>query len=198
MILGAVLAGGRSSRFGSDKAEALWGERSLLDHVVARLTSVCSAVIICGRHADTIPSVPDRPTPDLGPLGGLNAALHYAGAAGYDRVIVAPCDTPLLDDELFTALASATGDVFLATMPVIGSWRSAHADLLDAHLRSNDSRSMRGWAEAIGATSLRRPAPPNINYPADLERLANKGSTEIGSLQSDHELLENRRSARPD
>jgi len=171
MILGAVLAGGRSSRFGSDKAEALWGERSLLDHVVARLASVCAAVIICGRHTDDILSIPDRPTPDLGPLGGLDAALHHAAAAGYERVVVAPCDTPLLDDDLLAALTSATGDVFLATMPVIGSWRSVHADLLDTHLRSTANRSMRGWAEAIGATPLHFPAPPNINRPADLARL---------------------------
>ena len=171
MILGAVLAGGRSSRFGSDKAQAVWGGRPLLDHVVARLAGVCSAVIICGRDADTIPSIPDRPAPDLGPLGGLNAALHHAAAAGYDRVVVAPCDTPLLDDDLLAALTSATRDVFLATMPVIGSWQSAHADLLDAHLRSDANRSMRGWAEAIGATPLHLPAPPNVNRPFDLEGL---------------------------
>ena len=35
--LGAVIAGGRSSRFGSDKAMALWQGRPLIDHAIDRL-----------------------------------------------------------------------------------------------------------------------------------------------------------------
>lgn len=171
MILGAVLAGGNSTRFGSDKAEAIWRGRPLLEHVVARLETVCSHVIVCGRDHVDHPSIPDRPAPGLGPLGGLNAALHFALANGFERVISMPCDAPSPSDDMLAALASVEGDAFLLQMPVIGSWRADHAPLLDEHLHGSAGRSMRSWAELIGASALTLSAPPNVNYPADLEAL---------------------------
>ena len=67
-LLGAVLAGGRSSRFGSDKAEALLHGRSLLDHAIEALSAQCDSVIVVGREHHGTPSIPDRPRPDLGRL----------------------------------------------------------------------------------------------------------------------------------
>jgi len=49
MILGAVLAGGQSSRFGSDKALAALGGRTLLERAVASLETHCDGVIVVGR-----------------------------------------------------------------------------------------------------------------------------------------------------
>jgi molybdopterin-guanine dinucleotide biosynthesis protein A len=170
VILGAVLAGGRSSRFGSDKALAVWRGQPLIAHVVARLASVADAVIVCGRAHDGVTSIPDRPVAGLGPLGGLNAALHHAAAHCFGRVLTASCDTPVLDDALLAAL-SAADDACLGSLPVIGIWRSAHAAALDAHLVEHNSRSMRGWATRIGAEMLDLPAPPNVNRPEDLARL---------------------------
>jgi len=168
MILGAVLAGGRSTRFGSDKAEAIWRGRPLLDHVVDRLGSASSKVLVVGRdHAD-YETISDRPAPNLGPLGGLNAALHFALANGFDRVLSAPCDAPSLSEELLVKLAAARNNVYLADMPVIGCWKADTASLLDAHLRGRQGRSMRSWAERIDAVALDLPAPFNINRPVDL------------------------------
>ena len=93
-VLGAVLAGGRSRRFGSDKAAALLDGRPLLDHVVEALAPQVDAVVVCGRRHASLPSLVDRLGPDLGPLGGLNAALHHAAAHGFELVLTAGCDMP--------------------------------------------------------------------------------------------------------
>ena len=50
MILGVVLAGGLSTRFGSDKALAEWGGRSLLLHAVDNLAGQCEQVVVAGRE----------------------------------------------------------------------------------------------------------------------------------------------------
>ena len=171
MILGAVLAGGLSTRFGSDKAAARWDGRPLIDHVIERMATIAGTIVVCGRqHAGTI-SIPDRPGAGLGPLGGLNAALHYAADHGFDFVVTAPCDTPRLDDCLLSRLVSVQSNAFLPALPVIGCWRSGDAALLDERLRNCDDRSLRSWARALGAEALDGPAPPNINFRADLETL---------------------------
>lgn len=184
MILGAVLAGGRSTRFGSDKAQALWNGMPLIDHVIDRLATVTAAVIVCGRQHAGVPSFADRPASDLGPLGGLNAALHFAAANGFAFVISVPCDAPLLDDALLTLLRSVGGNAFLAEMPVIGCWRSDGAASLDRHLRTSNDRSMRGWAALSGAAPLSHPAPPNINHPTDLDALSGLPPTRRPSTAS--------------
>ena len=48
-ILGAILAGGQARRFGSDKAQALWRGRRLIDHVADALGSQTTALVVCGR-----------------------------------------------------------------------------------------------------------------------------------------------------
>lgn len=171
MILGAVLAGGRSSRFGTDKARAIWRGVALADHVRARLATVAAATVVCGGAGGGPDILPDAPGPDRGPLAGLASALRFAQANGFDRVILAPCDTPVLDDALLAALATARGDAFLAAVPVIGTWRARHAARLADHLAHAEDRSMRRWAALAGAAALDLPAPPNINRPADLAAL---------------------------
>lgn len=167
-VLGAVLAGGRSRRFGSDKALAEWRGRPLVDHVAAALVPHVERVVICGRD------LPDRPGPGLGPLGGINAALAHAAVHGFDRVLVAPCDTPLLDERLLTRLAAADGPAFLADLPVIGIWSAALVAHLDEWLATSDDHSVRTWAKAAGAEPLRIPPcelPINVNRPANLTDL---------------------------
>lgn len=171
MMLGAILAGGRSTRFGSDKAMAVLNGRALIDHVAGHLATVTARIVICGRDYPGILSIPDRPAPELGPLAGLNAALHYARAHGYTHVLSAPCDTPLLDPALLAALVAGNETLYLSEMPVIGRWHSADAVLLDDHLQSGCNRSMRAWAERVGAGPLDHLPPPNVNRPLDLAAL---------------------------
>lgn len=166
-VLGAVLAGGRSRRFGSDKAVAMLDGRTLIEHVVARLGAQVDAVVVVGRDG----GIADRPGPDLGPLGGLNAALHYAASEGLDAVVTLPCDAPWVPDDLVVRLGGG-GARFCAAMPVIGWWPAALADRLDAHLAAGDDRSMRAWTRAIGAVAVDLGAIPNVNTADDLARLS--------------------------
>lgn len=161
-LLGAVLAGGQSRRFGSDKALAMLDGRALIEHSVAALGAQTEAVIICGREG----GIPDRPEPGLGPLGGINAAIHEAAARGFDAVLTCGCDVPSLPDDLAWRLA---GGGYLAEMPVIGLWPAKLAGHLDAWLAGSADRSVRGWAEAarIARIALGRPIA-NLNTPADL------------------------------
>lgn len=167
-ILGAILAGGRSSRFGSDKALALMPDgRTLLDYAIAALAPHVAQVVICGRPG----GLADRPQPDLGPLGGLNAALHHARANGFAGVLSSGCDMPIYPTDLPTLLLGED-PAFVAGQPLIGWWPSALADQLDAHLAEPNSRSIRGWTEQIGARAIVADGLdlPNINRPDDLTR----------------------------
>lgn len=161
-LLGAVLAGGQSQRFGSDKALALLDGKPLIEHAIAALVAQTDAVIVCGREG----GIPDRPSPALGPLGGINAALHEARARGYDAVLTCPCDLPLLPVDLAELL---TGGGYVEAMPVIGLWRTSLAPSLDVRLASGEDRSVRGWARAAGIPAIALNGElPNLNTPAEL------------------------------
>jgi molybdopterin-guanine dinucleotide biosynthesis protein A len=164
--LGAVLAGGRSSRFGSDKALAMLGGRTLLDHAVAALRAHCDTVIIVGRD-----EVADWPRGDMGPLGGIAGALIHAAEKGFDRVLTAPVDCVRLPEDLGVLLEPAPA--FLATQPVIGLWPVSALDELRAMLEADGDLAVRAYARRIGARQVASDlVPPNINSLADLERLA--------------------------
>lgn len=168
--LGAILAGGQARRFGSDKALAEFAGRTLIDHVAAQLAPHCDGLLLCGRIGED--GIPDRPAPGRGPLGGLNAALHVAAERGVARVLLAPCDTPVLPEALLAALASGGGSRFVASLPVLGIWEAALAPMCDAYLAAGGRASMRAWAAHAGAEAILWPAPiANINSPADLSGL---------------------------
>ncbi|MCR5870906.1 MULTISPECIES: molybdenum cofactor guanylyltransferase [unclassified Sphingomonas] len=172
MILGAILAGGQASRFGSDKAMAVLDGRTLIDHVALALSREVDGAIVCGRAYSGLINVPDRPHSSLGPLGGINAALRYAADNGFAKVLTAPCDTPRISKDLLTALLAAPAPVYLSSLPVLGCWPSALADQLDAYLDQATNLSIRCWAHTIGATLLDRAPPLNINAREDLDLLA--------------------------
>lgn len=165
-LLGAVLAGGTSRRFGSDKALADAGGTALIDHVIARLSPQCAALVVVGReHRDWL-SLADRPGGQQGPLAALNAALHHAAAAGFDAVLAAPCDVPDLPVDLAARLAP--GPAALADQPVIGLWPVGLAPLLEQWLDGGE-RSVKGFAAHAGARPMRLATPlANINSAAEL------------------------------
>lgn len=169
-LLGAVLAGGRATRFGSDKALALLDGLALIDRVLAALAPQVAGVVVCGRTHPPWESIGDRPAPGLGPLGGLCAALLHAADHGFDAVMSAPCDLPGLPDDLAAALGD--GPSFVADGPVVGCWPTSLGPALRDRLHSGGDRSMRGWAAAAGARAVTLAVPlSNINHPRDLERL---------------------------
>jgi molybdopterin-guanine dinucleotide biosynthesis protein A len=169
-ILGAVLAGGASRRFGSDKALAMLAGRPLIDHAIAALAEQCAAVVVCGRAHPGAESVPDRPEPGQGPLGGLSGALCHAEAQGFDAVLSAACDNAGLPGDLLERLHP--GPAHAADQPVIGLWPASLSSVLDAWLAGQDDRSMRGFIAHVGARAVQFDAKPaNINTLDDLARL---------------------------
>lgn len=171
-LLGAILAGGQSRRFGSDKAEAMLNGRKLIDHVAAALQRDCDALVICGRAHPSMPWIEDSPHAGLGPLGGLCAALTYGRNAGFDAVLSAPCDVPDLPADLRQLLAQNSLPAYVADQPVIGLWPCTLADTLHAHLEQSADRSLRAWVRATGATPIELARNPrNINTLDDLAAL---------------------------
>ena len=170
MILGVVLAGGLSARFGSDKALAMLGGSSLISLAADRLSGWCEQVVIAGRAHGPAPCIPDWPRPGMGPLGGIAAALHYARDAGFDAVLGCGVDSPGLPDDLPGLLNPAPA--YCAGQPVIGLWPVAAGDAIEAILEGEGRHSMRAFAERIGARAVELPAElANINARSDLEAL---------------------------
>jgi molybdopterin-guanine dinucleotide biosynthesis protein A len=165
-VLGAILAGGRSSRFGSDKAVAtLHGER-LIDVARAALAGQCDAVAVIGRDG----GVPDWPAPSLGPLGGVAGALRHAEAEGHHLVLTCGVDSVGLPGDLVERLSLAPA--YVLGQPVIGLWPVEALAALEARLAGPGSHSMRAFADGIGARGVDLHLPlANVNTRADLARL---------------------------
>ena len=169
--LGAVIAGGLSSRFGSDKALAPIEGRAMIEHVVAALRPWVDELAICGRAHGEDRSLPDYPTTGLGPLAGFNAALRYAAAHGFESVITVPCDTPRISPEIFEALRCHAGPAYLSDCPVMGIWPVDLTGPLNDFIATDLRRSVRGWARLSGAAGLAIAAPVNVNIAGDLALL---------------------------
>jgi molybdopterin-guanine dinucleotide biosynthesis protein A len=170
MILGAVLAGGRSRRFGSDKALAQMDGRTLLSLTVDALAGWCEHVIVVGRETAPAPTLPDWPRPGMGPLGGVAAALHYAQDEGYEAVLTCGVDAVILPQNLLDLLTPAPA--FLAEQPVIGLWPASAAGMIDALLQRKERHSMHRFAELLRARKVDAGLTiPNVNTPADLSAL---------------------------
>ena len=171
-ILGAVLAGGGSRRFGSDKALAELDGQTLIDRAIEGLSACVDTVAVCGREIPGLLSLADRPRADIGPLGGLNAALYHAASHGFAGVLSTGCDMPVFPRELAEVLIGDRAAI-VEGQHLLGYWPSALAPLLNAHLEAGSDRSLKAW---FAVAQPRRVVPdmtlPNINTPADLESFA--------------------------
>jgi molybdopterin-guanine dinucleotide biosynthesis protein A len=165
MILGAIIAGGRSTRFGSDKALALIGGERLIDRTA--LDPQVDRLVVCGRKWPSCLSLADRPQAGLGPLGGLAAALRYARLCGFGKLLSVPVDALAIPHDL-VAILTGPGPAVFADQHLVGLWPSALSPLLNAHLGTGQ-RSVRSWLDVCSARRLVEPCPiGNINRPADL------------------------------
>jgi molybdopterin-guanine dinucleotide biosynthesis protein A len=170
MILGVVLAGGQSSRFGSDKALAELGGRTLLARAVDALSGFCELVVIVGREAGPAQCLPDWPRAGMGPLAGIAAGLHLARDENYSAVLTCGVDSVALPDDLLTLLAP--GPAYLASQPVVGLWPAGTVYALEAILLSKGRHSMLAFAQAVGARPVQTTGKTaNINTPADLRAM---------------------------
>ncbi len=109
-IAGVVLAGGKSSRMGHDKAALLFHGKSLLDHMIALLQQAgCTDIYVSGDRAGYI-SIPD-PLPHQGPAAAIAHIMQELHS--YRGVLFTPVDMPFLSlSALKTLLAHDEGAYF--------------------------------------------------------------------------------------
>jgi len=112
-----VLAGGRSTRMGWDKALLSFGKQTLLERALHTAAAVAGKVMIVGpraRYAGYGEVIEDI-FPDCGPLGGIHAALS---ATQTDLNLILSVDTPLLTSDFLAWLVmEARGSNELSVVP---------------------------------------------------------------------------------
>ena len=96
-LTGFILAGGKSTRMGRDKALLDWHGRTLLDHMTDLVLAVADEVHVVGRSP-----LPDR-LQGLGPLSGIATALETSAT---DANLVVAVDLPALTKEFLKYLQS--------------------------------------------------------------------------------------------
>lgn len=188
-----LLAGGRSSRMGKNKAFAALGGQSLLARIAARLAERPRHLVALNADADWpdamgLRLVPDKLPGKLGPLAGVltamqDVALHHPQAS---HVATVPIDSPFFPCDLIARLAKAVhgrDEIALATSfdrdhPVFSLWPvSAIADLetwivADAKRRVSDFLA-RYKVRRVAFPAIKTPIGPldpffNVNTPDDL------------------------------
>jgi molybdopterin-guanine dinucleotide biosynthesis protein A len=191
-ILGVVLAGGLSRRFGGEeKALVALDGVSLLERVIARARPQVDHLILNangdpGRFAFTgLAVVADAFPGHRGPLAGLLAGLDHAAAAvpGCRWVATFPVDSPFLPRDLVARLAGVVGvggrpAIAVAGRrrhPVFGLWPLALRDELRGLLGGGGPAAVGDFAAACGARAARfEGAAPdpflNVNRPRDVAR----------------------------
>jgi molybdopterin-guanine dinucleotide biosynthesis protein A len=165
-ITGIVLAGGRSSRFGSDKMAADYQGRPLLFHAIGSVSSVADQIVLVLAPRAT---VPDDLPPGVriardeeaygGPLRGLAAGL--AGVTT-DLVLVAGGDMPRLSPtvlrKMCRTIESSDAD---AVALLEGAQRRPMPLVLRTRVRAGvddaldrGERSLRGFLDAVRVTEI--------------------------------------------
>ena len=185
-ISGIILAGGKARRMGGeDKGLTLLNQRPMVQHVIERLTPQLDTLVIsANRNHDAYrqfgyPVISDRDADFQGPLAGIASAIALTETP---LVLVSPCDTPLLPENLVTQLhhtlkqSDSTIAVahdgerlqqlcFLARRSVLGSITA----LLD-----RDERRVRVWIDSLNpaVTQFNTPlAFSNINTPKEQQQI---------------------------
>jgi molybdopterin-guanine dinucleotide biosynthesis protein A len=106
MTSGAILTGGHARRFGGqDKSRVLVDGRTILARQIDVLRPCVGRLLLVGRQRPAesgLEMVTDR-LPDLGPLGGLEAAL---AAVWPNAVLLVACDLPYLTTPFLAHLVS--------------------------------------------------------------------------------------------
>jgi molybdopterin-guanine dinucleotide biosynthesis protein A len=135
---GFVLAGGKSSRMGADKAFLELGGKTLLNIALGLAAGVCERVAIVGDRARFGSEAIEDIFPDSGPLGGIHAALTTTKS---DLNLVVAVDTPFLEPKFLRwMLHRAATTHSIVTVPRLASGFQP----LCAVYR----RSFKGFAEA--------------------------------------------------
>ena len=108
---GAILVGGRSSRFGQDKVLLSIAGKPLIANLYELIQPLVREVLVVGHHRPEFDDLGFRVVmdlvPDSGPMGGLYTALMSTDAR---YVFVAAADMPYLSPSVIRKIAEYRGD----------------------------------------------------------------------------------------
>jgi molybdopterin-guanine dinucleotide biosynthesis protein A len=186
VIVGLLLAGGRSSRFGPEKAVFELGSGLMMDGPLTALAAVCASTAVSARpgsgaaaQADMrgLPCLHDQPDDPEGPLAGLRVGLEWATAQGATWLMTAPCDSPRITPEDTRALEAAVRDRAPAAVavsprglePLLAIWPvSQGLRLVAAELDGGQHPPVRALLETLGAAPVAGYDGLNVNSRDDL------------------------------
>lgn len=179
---GAVLAGGRSTRMGRDKAMLQLGGEPMVRRAARTLRDASlTPVFVVGGDRDALTAldlvhVEDR-WPGEGPLGGILTALDHAG--GRDVVVLA-CDTPLVSSDTVARLVQAPDDAAVVVAsdgdrfhPLVGRYSTRCAAALRERFDAG-VRAMHAALDGLDVVTIEIESRElqNVNRPADVESVA--------------------------
>ena len=190
-IIGIILAGGKSSRFGEDKSIIRLGSKTLLDHTIDKIEKEFSEVLIISNNKEynfknkKIYIVKDCIEGQLGPLVGILTAMKWVNEnkKNYKWIASFPCDTPFFDTKLISKLKLKTKEtskklIFLNSDKkrhnIFGIWSMDLIETLEKDIK-NSFRKVEIWADKVGYESININTEKfdrflNINTKEDLEK----------------------------
>ncbi len=190
-ILGIILAGGKSSRFGEDKSAAKLGNKTLLDHTVNKIENEFNEILVISNNKEfnfknyKIHVVEDCMDGQLGPLVGILTAMKWVikNKKNYKWIASFPCDTPFFDIKLISELKIKVKEtskklIFLNSNKkrhnIFGLWSMDLIEILEKDIK-NSFRKVELWADKIGYENININEEKfdkflNINTKKDLEK----------------------------
>ena len=190
-ILGIILAGGKSSRFGEDKSTAKLGNKTLLDHTVSKIENEFNEILVISNNKDfnfknnKINLEEDCIEGQLGPLVGILTAMKWItkNKKNYKWIASFPCDTPFFDIKLISELKIKVKEtskklIFLNSNKkrhnIFGLWSLDLIEILEKDIK-NSFRKVELWADKVGYENININEEKfdrflNINTKKDLEK----------------------------
>jgi molybdopterin-guanine dinucleotide biosynthesis protein A len=190
-IIGIILAGGKSSRFGEDKSNIRLGNKTLLDHTIDKIEKEFGEILIISNNKNynfknkKIYTVKDCIEGQLGPLAGILTAMKWAkeNKKNYKWIASFPCDTPFFDTKLISKLKLKTKEtskklIFLNSGKkrhnIFGLWSMDLIKTLEKDIKNN-FRKVEIWADKVGYESININTEKfdkllNINTKEDFEK----------------------------
>ena len=170
-ILGVVLAGGKSKRFGEDKSEIKLGSKTLLKHTLDKINPKFNKIIIVSNNKiiKEYITIKDCIEGQLGPLVGVLSAMKWIEKNNYSHQWIAtfPCDTPFFNISIIDKFIEATklNDSLLYFVKseekrhnIFGLWSLKLIKTLEKDIIENNHRKVEKWANKIGVKTI------NISY----------------------------------
>ena len=168
-ILGVILAGGKSQRFGEDKCQVKLGDKLLIDYILSEIIDEFEEVLLISNnkikynHSNKISLVDDFKK-GLGPLGGILTAMKWIkeNKRNYKWISTFPSDTPFFKkqilDNFLNEIESYEGKLFFINSNdtrhnIFGLWSIDLLERLEKDL-NNGERKVEMWANKVGVKSI--------------------------------------------